>query len=120
MGVLYLKRALFQENARQAAADAAKGEEILRDQIRERGHEDSYGYSALVAHKLRYLRKYPSPKLNQELEELKDIGQVGLQRFPFSDAMKDAHQEVLRAYLTTTVHTDPGRRQAAAVHDDDL
>lgn len=113
MGVLFLKRARFQVNASLAAADAAKGEEILREQIRERGDEDSYGYSALVTHKLRYFRKYPPPRLSQELEELKDLAQLGLQKFPFSDAMKDAHQEVLRAYLMTAV---PAKKVGLPAH----
>lgn len=57
MGVLFLKRARFQESPGAAATDAAEGERILREQMRERGDEDSYGYSALVTHKLRYFEK---------------------------------------------------------------
>jgi hypothetical protein len=58
--------------------------------------------------------------LSQELEELKDLAQLGLQKFPFSDAMKDAHQDVLRAYLMTAVPVQKARQQAHAGEDDNL
>ncbi|HAF15779.1 MAG TPA: hypothetical protein DHU55_18015 [Blastocatellia bacterium] len=51
------------------------------------------------------MKKYPSPNLNQDLEDLKDLAQVGLGKHPFSDAMRDAHEEIPRAYLMTAVLT---------------
>lgn len=77
MGVLFLKRSLYQESVALAATDARQGEEILRQQIRERGDDDPYPYSALVIHKLRYLRKYQPARMSEELEELKNLAQLG-------------------------------------------
>ena len=120
MGVLFLKRARFQDNAALAAADATHGEEILREQIRERGGEDSYGYSALVYHKLRYLRRFPPSNLNEQLEELKDLAQIGFVKFPFSEAMKDANQDATRAYLMTSVLVRRSASGSPAQSDLDL
>jgi hypothetical protein len=105
MGVLFLKRALYQENATLAALDAKQGEEILRQQIRDRGDTDPYPYAALVIHKLRYLKKYHPTKFSEELEELKDLAQLGLQKHPLENSMKDAHKEVFREYLMQAVQT---------------
>jgi SIR2-like domain len=103
LGVLFLKRSLSQENAAAAAADARRGETLLLEQIQERGDIDAYSHSALVKHKLRYLQRYRSVKFGEELEGLKKLADVGLQKHPFDTSMKDAHDEIYRAYLMQAV-----------------
>lgn len=78
-----MKRALSQENAVADAADAARGEEIIVDQIRDRGDVAPYPYAALVKHKLTYLLSYRPQKLGEQLEELKklaDLTQTSVER----------------------------------------
>jgi ABC-type phosphonate transport system ATPase subunit len=104
-GVLYLKRACFQDNPASAASDARQGEETLREQIRERGDLDAYPYAAIVTHKLRYLKKWTPAKTKEELEDLYKLAQIGIQKHPSDEAMIDAHQEIFRQYLAQAVKT---------------
>jgi hypothetical protein len=103
LGVLFLKRSLSQENPVAAAADAKQGEEILLEQIRDRGDVDAYPYSALVKHKLRYLLHYRPQKMGEELEELKKLAELGQHKHPLDDAMRDVQEESYRAYLMQAV-----------------
>lgn len=105
LGVLFLKRALFEENPASYLADAQRGEEILRTQMKERGDIDSYPYAALITHKTRILRKKGSPKLMEELEELWSLAQIGLKKHGLDSAMQEAHQEIYRYYLMQAVKT---------------
>jgi ABC-type phosphonate transport system ATPase subunit len=106
MGVLFLKRALYWENAGDAATDLRKGEEVLRQQIRDRGDKDPYPYAALITHKFRYLRKYGSTNLQEELTELKELAEIAVTRYPLHEALRDTYQEVLRAYLSLALHEE--------------
>ncbi len=103
LGVLYLKRAATQEESSVAYEDLKAGEDILVVQIKERGREDAYPYAALVTYKLRFLQKKGSNSLNADLEQLKRIAEDGLRRHPYENAMKEAHEEILRAYLMLAV-----------------
>ncbi|HKO42682.1 MAG TPA: SIR2 family protein [Pyrinomonadaceae bacterium] len=103
LGVLFLKRALSQENAIAAVADIELGKEILLEQIRERGDIDAYPYSALIKHMLRYLLHYRPQKMGEELEELKKLADLGHQKHPLDDAMKGVQEEAYRAYLMQAV-----------------
>lgn len=116
MGVLYLKRALYRENDNEAAADVKKGEEILRQQIRERGDSDPYPYAALVTHKFRYLKVYGSLNLEGELEELKELAETAVRKHPRHGPLTDAYEEVFRAYLSLAI---PDNSAPAAFEDDD-
>lgn len=103
LGVLFLKRALSQENEVAAAADAKRGKEILLEQIRDRGDIDPYPYSALVKHTLKYLLHYRPQKMGEELEELKKVAEMGQQKHPLDDTMSGVREEVYRAYLMQAV-----------------
>jgi hypothetical protein len=103
LGVLYLKRARQDENAASAEADAKRGEELLRQQIGERGEVDAYPYAALVTHKLRYLKARGSLKYNEQLEELVQLAEIGIRKYPYDEAMQEAQQEALREYLMIAV-----------------
>ena len=107
MGVLLLKRALFEENSAAANISANQGEEILRRQILERGGVDSYAYSALVTHKLRYLGRWKPDNLPEQIESLFRLSEEGMRKHPSEEAMREAHMEIYRAYLMTAVK--PGR-----------
>ncbi len=117
MGVLFLKRALYRDHPSEAAADAKKGEEILREQIRDRGDSDPYPDSALVTHKFRYLRKYGTTKLQEEMEELKQLAESGVRNHPLHAPLKDAYKEVLRAYLSLAV--SDGAQPASELEEED-
>lgn len=108
LGVLFLKRARLDENAASAEADLKHGEELLREQIAERGDIDAYPCAALVTHKYRYLKAHGSPKFAEEVENLANLAQVGLRKHPLEEAMKEAHQEIMRAYLMLAVGGDEG------------
>jgi hypothetical protein len=103
LGVLYLKRALSQENPVAAADDARRGEEILLQQIQDIGDTDAYPYSALVYHKLKYLLHYHPQRMGEELEELKKLAETGQRKHPLDDAMRDAYEKSYRAYLLQAV-----------------
>jgi hypothetical protein len=103
LGVLFLKRALFEENLTSYQADAEEGERILRKQINDRGPVDAYPYAALITHKLRFLKKKGSLKLIDELEELWNLAQIGLKKHALDPAMQEAHQEIYREYLMQAV-----------------
>jgi hypothetical protein len=49
------------------------------------------------------LRRFPPANLNEQLEDLKGIAEIGYLRNPSSVAMKDAYEDVTRAYLMTAV-----------------
>ena len=106
MGVLFLKRARFQENVAVAAADASQGETILTHQIAGRGNIDPYPYAALIVHKVRYLKHWNPPKKEQQIEELFHLARVAMQKHPFDDAVKQAHDEILREYLMLAVPSE--------------
>jgi hypothetical protein len=103
LGVLFLKRAREQENLATAEADLRRGEELLRQQIAERGDIDAYPYAALVAHKQRYLRARGSAKLAEEIEELAKIAEIGMRKHSTDEAMQEAYQEIMRAYMMLAV-----------------
>lgn len=103
LGVLFLKRARYDANDASAEADARHGEEILREQIRERGDRDAYPMAALIKHKYLYLSQHRSPKFRTEVEELAKLAQKGLQKHPLDQAMQECHQEIWREYLMLTV-----------------
>jgi hypothetical protein len=102
LGVLYLKRARM-EDAASASADLIHGEEILRQQIAERGDVDAYPYAALVQHKYRYLKARGSPRFAAEIESLVELAKRGIHKHPFDETMKQAYEEVMRAYLMLAV-----------------
>jgi energy-coupling factor transporter ATP-binding protein EcfA2 len=112
IAVLYLKRALAADDLVQAQEDVRNGSEILLDQIRERGHLDTYPYEALATHKLRWLVKRQGPHLKDELESLVAIAKAGHDKHPYDDRMRDAYQKVYREYLMLAV-----RRGETAVSD---
>lgn len=114
MGVLYLKRASFQQNSALAIADANQGEEILREQISQRGELDAYPYAALITHKLRYLKKWKPAKMGEGLEELYKLAQIGIEKHPGDEAMTAAHQEAFREYLSQAVKTTSHTNQPPA------
>jgi hypothetical protein len=103
LAVLYLKRARYDDNLATADADARRGEDALRDLIAVRGDIDAYPYAALVAHKYRYLAAHGSANLNQDMEGLVNIAQIGIRKHPTDAAMQEAHQDILRAYLMLAV-----------------
>ena len=103
LGVLFLRRARHDENPASAEADVKLGEKLLREQIAERGKIDAYPYAALITHKYRYLKACGSPKLAVEIENLLELAQIGIRRHPMDEAMQEAHQEILRAYLMLAV-----------------
>ncbi len=103
LGVLYLKRARFDENLASAEADLKLGEDLLREQIAERGDIDAYPYAALITHKYRYLKVSESPRLAAEIENLSELAQIGIRKHPTNEAMQEAHQEITRAYLMLAV-----------------
>jgi energy-coupling factor transporter ATP-binding protein EcfA2 len=103
IAVLFLKRALAAEDLIRAEEDIRHGSEILMDQIRERGHLDTYPYEALTTHKMKWLLKRQGPHLQEELEALVEIAKAGHDRHPYDDRMRDVHQRALREYLMTTV-----------------
>lgn len=103
LGVLFLKRSLSQETPVAAAADAKRGEEILLEQIRDRGDVDPYPYAALVKHKLKYLLHYRSQKMGEELEELRKLADLAQQKHPLDDSIRDVQGEAYRAYLMQAV-----------------
>ncbi len=113
MGVLYLKRATFQDSSALAAADASQGEEILRELIPQRGEVDAYPYAALITHKLRYLKKWKPSKITETLDELYRLAQTGIEKHPDDEAMVTAHQEVFREYFMQAVK--PPMSQSNAV-----
>lgn len=115
LGVLYLKRARFDENSASAEADLRRGEEVLRDQIAKRGDVDAYPYAALVTHKYRYLREHKSVRFPAEVEELANLAQVGIRKHPLEQAMQEAYQEIMRAYLMLAV---PGGRVAGIAKEE--
>jgi energy-coupling factor transporter ATP-binding protein EcfA2 len=112
IAVLFLKRALAADDLVQAEEDIRHGSEILMDQIRERGHLDTYPYEALTTHKLKWLLKRQGPRMKEELESLVSIAKMGHERHPYDDRMRDAHQKVYREYLMLAV-----RRGEKTVHD---
>lgn len=103
IAVLFLKRALAADDMVQAREDVRHGSEILMDQIRERGHLDTYPYEALTTHKLKWLIKTQGPHLKDELESLVAIAKAGHERHPYDDRMRDAYQKVYREYLMLAV-----------------
>ena len=107
MGVLHLKRATFEDNPVPALLDLRQGEEILRKQIKARGQIDPYPCAALIDHKIRYLRKHGSANLAEDLEELFQLGKVGIQAHPFDAAMIEAHQTIFKEYLMQVVKRKP-------------
>ena len=103
IAVLFLKRALAADDLIQAEEDVRHGSEILMDQIRERGHLDTYPYEALTTHKLKWLLKRQGPRMKEELESLVAIAKAGQERHPYDDRMRDAYQKAFRAYLMLAV-----------------
>lgn len=107
LGVLQLKKA-FAEPSEGVASDlAARGEDILRRQIQDRGRNDPYPYAALVEHKLRYLDRHRGPRHNAHVKELYELARQGVERHPFDNAVKAAHQQAYRQYLMLSVDTPP-------------
>jgi hypothetical protein len=103
LGVLYLKRARYDQNEATADADARRGEKILREQIAERGNLDAYPFAAIVTHKLRYLKAHGSVRFAAEVEALVTLAELGVRKHPFDEALRLAHQEVMREYLMIAV-----------------
>jgi hypothetical protein len=103
MAVLFLKRALVTENVGLAEADVRRGSEILLEQIKERGHLDTYPYEALVTHKLKWTLRKGGPHMRDELEALVEIAREGHNRHPYDDRMRDVYQKVYREYLMLAV-----------------
>ena len=119
MGVMFLKRALFRESAAEAAADVKRGEEILRHQIRDRGDTDAYPYSALLTHKFRYLRKYGSSRLHEELTDLKELAETAMRKHSLDESLKDTYKDVLHAYVSLAVLSDDQAEPVEAEELDD-
>lgn len=94
-----------------AEADLKRGEELLRDQITERGEIDAYPYAALITHKHRYLKARGSPKFAEEIESLAELAQLGMRKHPMDEAMQEAYEEIMRAYLMLAVS---GEKKSAA------
>lgn len=107
IGVLYLKRAQFDDNPVTALLDLRQGEEILLNQIKTRGHIDSYPCAALIQHKIRYLKKHSSANLATDLEDLFNLGKQGIQSHPYDPAMIEAHQTIFKEYLMQVVKRRP-------------
>jgi hypothetical protein len=103
LGVLYLKRGRLDPNEATADADLHRGEDILRAQIPERGEVDAYPYAALIIHKLRYLRTHGSVRYTEEIEELVGLAEIGIRKHPMDEAMREAHQHIMREYLMLAV-----------------
>jgi energy-coupling factor transporter ATP-binding protein EcfA2 len=103
LGVLFMKRARYEENLATAEADFRRGEDLLRHQIAERGEMDAYPHAALVTHKLRYLKARGSSRMAEELEELAEIAQIGMRNHPLDEAMQEAYEESMRAYMMVAV-----------------
>lgn len=103
LGVLYLKRGCAASDAVAGHQDAERGEQLLRGQIQQGGRNEAYASAALITHKLRFLRKWGSPRLGSDMEELQRLATNALQRHPFDDAVKVAHEEITRAYLMQAV-----------------
>ena len=112
IAVLFLKRALAAEDLVRAEEDIRHGSDILMDQIRERGHMDTYPYEALTTHKLKWLIKRQGPRLREDLESLVETAKAGHERHPYDDRMRDAYQRAFREYLMLAVP-----RGEAPVHD---
>ena len=108
LGVLFINRARLDENAASAEADLRHGEELLREQIAQRGDIDAYPYAALITHKYRYLKARGSPKFAEEVENLVNLAQIGIRKHPLEEAMQLAYQEIMRAYLMLAVGSGEG------------
>jgi hypothetical protein len=103
MAVLFLKRAMAIEDVALAEVDIRRGSDILIEQIRERGHLDTYPYEALASHKLKWLLRKRGPHMKDELEALVAIAREGHNRHPYDDRMRDVYQKVYREYLMLAV-----------------
>jgi ABC-type dipeptide/oligopeptide/nickel transport system ATPase subunit len=114
LGVLFLKRARLNDNPASAEADLKQGEDLLREQIAQRGDTDSYPYAALVTHKFRYLRDRGSPRLAEEVEGLVNLAQAGMRKHPLDEAMREAYEEIMRAYLMLAVRAKGGTSAGGA------
>ena len=113
VAVLLLKRALAADDMVQAEEDIRNGSELLLDQIRERGHLDTYPYEALTTHKLKWLLKRRGPHMRDELESLVAIAKTGHERHPYDDRMREVYQKAYREYLMLAVRRDEGVNQGA-------
>ena len=102
VGVLKLKRAAAEPEVGVAHELAQEGEAILRRQMYER-RNDSYPKAALVEHKLKYLLSRPGNNLVKEIRDLFQLAKQALREHPFDDAVRDAHEQAFRAYLTLAV-----------------
>jgi hypothetical protein len=103
LGVLSLKKARVDTNPTVAAENAVRGEELLHQQIRERGGFDAYPYAALVTHKLYYLQARQPRGFADQLSALVQLAREGLNKHPLDASMKKAREEVERAYLMQTI-----------------
>ena len=111
MGVLFLKRACFEDTAGIATQYASRGEEILRSELGQRGDRDAYPAAALTTHKLRYLLKWRPPNFNQAIEELYELARDANRRHPFNEPMEEAFKEVYRRYLLLAVREPETEQQ---------
>ncbi len=102
-GTLLLKRAVFRETRAAALEDARRGEELLLEQIRERGEQDSYPYCALFNHKIAFLRTHPIDTKLNELKRLVELAAVASKRHTFDEQLKAAVEAVRREYLMQAV-----------------
>lgn len=98
VGVLKLKRAAASAQEGAARQLAQEGEEILRRQMHERPN-DTYPKAALIEHKLRYLAAHPGNRFAAEVGELYVLAKQATREHPFDEAVRDAYEEVFRAYL---------------------
>jgi hypothetical protein len=105
-GTLLLKRSIYRESRTAAIEDARRGEEILIQQIRDRGGEDAYPYTALFTHKVMFLRTHPLDTKLNELKTLVELSREAARRHPFDEQLKAACDLVMREYLMQAVGSE--------------
>lgn len=103
-GVLMLKRSYTLNFDSNRKKDLEEGEKILLEQIKERGNQDSYPYTAYLFHRLEFIRRrVPNGKRSDALEHLRKIAKQGLRHHPHDERLGEAVQSVERDYLMLAV-----------------
>ncbi|MGC3972223.1 MAG: hypothetical protein QM775_34240 [Pirellulales bacterium] len=99
LGCLCLLKAVRAPNPAFAIEQAHKGIELLMEQIRTKGDENSYPYHAYLIHVTRWYQRAGTLITQAEWEGLRAIGKEARNKYSRDDMIRDAIKETERQYM---------------------
>ncbi|MBL8818728.1 MAG: SIR2 family protein [Planctomyces sp.] len=103
LGCLYLVAAQRAENPVAVVARAEEGRQLLLEQIRLHGDENSYGYHAYLTHVGRWFAKARNQISDSQWDDLLAIAREATAKYGRDELIREARKEIDRQYMLRAV-----------------